>query len=317
LKKSWTDRATEKAQAEAQFVKLIQALTDVGLATEVRNGDNCALLIFVRVASARHLDAEVYRSRVLDWLYGVRLRAPEKQIRTPLGDEPVTDAERLRLVYLLITKPSNEGGAGITPKQGEWSSVESIFALHDHSFNRNWIMQWSTKYLLSIDDLTTIKNRFGEKIGFYFAFLQSYFIFLVFPAAFGLSCWLLLGRYALVYAIVNCLSCVVFIEYWRKQEVDLAFQWNVRGVSKIQHNRPQFIHEATARDPITGEEIKVYSPLKRLAKQLLQIPFAVVAAILLGGLIVTCFAIEIFISEVYDGPFKAYLVSSYRYFIIS
>jgi anoctamin-10 len=298
-------------------VRLIQALTDVGLATEVRNGDNCALLIFVKAASARHLDAEIYRSRVLDWLYGVRLRAPEKQIQKSLEDEPVTDAERLRLVYLLITKPSNEGGAGITPKQGEWKSVESIFALHDHSFNKNWIMQWSTKYLLSIDDLTAIRNRFGEKIGFYFAFLQSYFIFLVFPAAFGFSCWLLLGRYALVYAIMNCLACVVFVEYWRKQEVDLACQWNVRGVSKIQHNRPQFIHEAIVRDPITGEGIKVYSPLKRLARQLLQIPFAVAAAILLGGLIVTCFAIEIFISEVYDGPFKAYMVSSYRSFVIS
>jgi hypothetical protein len=64
------------------------------------------------------------------------------------------------------------------------------------------------------------------------------------------------------------------------------------------------------KDPITGEDIKIYSPLKRLARQLLQIPFAIAAAILLGGLIVTCFGIEIFISEIYDGPFKAYLVSS-------
>jgi len=62
-------------------------------------------------------------------------------------------------------------------------------------------------------------------------------------------------------------------------------------------------------DPITGEEIKVYSPVKRLARQLLQVPFAIAAATVLGSIIAGCFAIEIFISEVYGGPFKGYLVS--------
>ena len=48
----------------------------------------------------------------------------------------MTDAERLRLVYLLITLPEDEGGAGITPKQGEWNCVESLFTLHDKKFNK-------------------------------------------------------------------------------------------------------------------------------------------------------------------------------------
>jgi len=78
----------------------------------------------------------------------------------------------------------------------------------------------------------------------------------------------------------------------------------VRGVSKIQHKRPEFQHENVVNDPITGEEIKVYSPVKRLARQLLQVPFAIAAATVLAVLIAGCFAIEIFISEVYDGPFK-------------
>jgi anoctamin-10 len=299
-----------KEKAEAQFAQLIQALNDVGLITEVRNGDNCAVLIFVKAASERRLDAEVYRSRVQDWLYGVRTSAPDKQIKKAIEAEPMTEAERLRLVYLLITKPRNEGGAGITPKQGEWQGVESVFALHDHNFNKAWIKDWSTKYFLDFNDLTKIRNRFGEKIAFYFAFLQSYFMFLVFPAAFGFSCWVLLGQFSPIYAIVNCLWSVVFIEYWKKQEIDLAVQWGVRGVSRIQRKRPQFKHESEVKDPVTGEEVKVYSPLKRLARQLLQVPFAITAALILGGLIAICFGIEIFISEIYDGPFKSYLVSS-------
>lgn len=226
-----------------------------------------------------------------------------------LNGEPVTEAERLRLTYLLITKPRNEGGAGITPKDGEWKGVESIFALHDHTFNKAWIKDISSKTFLDAKDLTDIKDRFGEKIAFYFAFLQSYFMFLIFPAGFGFSAWVLLGQYSPVYAVVNALWTIFFVEYWKKQETDLAVQWGVRGVSKIQHKRPAFKHERTIKDQITGEDIKVFSPVKRLGRQLLQVPFAIAAASVLGSLIAGCFAIEIFISEVYDGPFKAYLVS--------
>ncbi|RDW63886.1 plasma membrane stress response protein-like protein [Coleophoma crateriformis] len=299
---------TGKEQAEAQFTKLIEALNNVGLVTEVRAGDNIGLLIFVKIGSDRHLKGEVYRSRVQDWLYGVRTNAPEKDMQQALGSEPVTEAERLRLIYLLITKPTNEGGAGITPRTGEWKGVQSIFALHDHKFNKAWIKHLSTRYLLDAKDLSEIKDRFGEKIGFYFTFLQSYFMFLVFPAAFGFSSWVLLGQYSPIYAIVNCLWCVVFIEYWKKQQTDLSVEWGVRGVSKITQKRPNFKHETIIKDPITGEDIRVYSPMKRLSRQLLQIPFALAASLVLGSLIATCFAIEIFISEVYDGPFKSYLV---------
>jgi anoctamin-10 len=126
-------------------VKLIEALNNVGLSTEVRYGDNCSLLVFVKVASDRHLQEEVYRSRIQDWLYSVRAAAPEKEIQSNLDHEPVTEAERLRLVYLLITKPTNEGGAGITPTSGEWKDVASIFALHYNTFNKECIKKFSSK----------------------------------------------------------------------------------------------------------------------------------------------------------------------------
>ncbi|EPE24183.1 hypothetical protein GLAREA_08033 [Glarea lozoyensis ATCC 20868] len=299
---------TSKQAAESQFTALIHALNSVGLTTEVRNGDNCAVLIFIKVASPRHLRAEVYRSRVQDWLYGVRTIAPEKDMQKAFTAEPIIEAERLRLVYLLITKPKNEGGAGITPKRGEWKCVESIFALHDHTFNKAWIKDLTSKTFLTQKDLTEIRNRFGEKIAFYFAFLQSYFMFLTFPAGVGFCSWVLLGGFSPVYAVINGLWCVVFVEYWKKQETDLAVQWGVKGVSKIQHKRPDFKHESVVRDPITDEEVKVYSPVKRLSRQMLQVPFALAAALILGTLIATCFSIEVFISEVYGGPFKSYLV---------
>ncbi|ROW02213.1 hypothetical protein VSDG_02581 [Cytospora chrysosperma] len=298
----------EAAKAEAGFVQLVEALTGVGLATEVRRGDDSSLLIFVKIASEDLLKQQVYRYRVQDWLYGVRTTAPNKDISSYFEDEPVIEAEKLRLVYLLITKPRNEGGAGVTPKTGQWKFVKSVFPLHNHAFNRQLIKQLSTKYFIEESDINDIRDKFGEKIAFYFAFMQAYFSFLVFPAAFGFGAWLILGQFSLVYAAVNCLWSVVFFEYWKKKEVDLAVQWGVRGVSRIQLPRTQFHFERETQDPVTGEIIKVYPPLKRLQRQLLQVPFALVCLLVLGSLIISCFSIEIFISEVYNGPFKQYLV---------
>jgi anoctamin-10 len=101
---------------------------------------------------------------VRDWLHGVRAGAPDKETQNDLSSEPCTEAERLRLVYLLITNPVKDGGAGITPKSGDWEQVESIFALHNHEFNKTWIREWSTTYSISITQLTSIRNQFGEKV---------------------------------------------------------------------------------------------------------------------------------------------------------
>ncbi|KAH8681272.1 calcium-activated chloride channel-domain-containing protein [Xylariales sp. PMI_506] len=297
-----------QAQAEAGFIQLIEVLTKASFASEVRRGvDNSSILVFVKVASEQHLKTKIYRERVQDWLYGVRTKAPEKDISKVFEDEPLSDAERLRTVYLLLTSPQNDGGAGITPKSGQWKYVESIFPLHNHEFNRNWIKQWSSKYLLKEEDLDQIRDKFGEKIAFYFAFLQSYLSFLIFPAAFGFGAWLILGQYSWFYAVINSLWSVIFFEYWKKKEVDLAVQWGVRGVSRIQHPRAKFQWDHEAADPVTGEPVKVYSTLKRMQTQLLQLPFALICVLILGALYVFCFAIEIFISEIYDGPFKTYL----------
>ncbi|KUI53766.1 hypothetical protein VP1G_01282 [Cytospora mali] len=298
----------EAAKAEAGFVQLVEVLTSVGLATEVRRGDDTSLLIFVKIASEDLLKQQIYRYRVQDWLYGVRISAPDKDLVAYFENEPVIEAEKLRLVYLLITKPRNEGGAGVTPKTGQWKFVKSIFPLHNHAFNRHFLKQLSTKYFVEQNDINEIRDKFGEKIAFYFAFMQAYFFFLLFPAAFGFGAWLILGQFSWFYGIVNCLWSVVFFEYWKKKEVDLAVEWGVRGVSRIQHPRPQFQFEREAQDPVTGEIVKVYPPLKRLQRQLLQLPFAIVCLLVLGSLIISCFSIEIFISEVYNGPFKKYLV---------
>ena len=63
----------------------------------------------------------------------------------------------------MIAAPLEDGGAGITPKVGEWKNVESIFPLHDQGFNKKWLREWSTKTFLQPEDLDEIRDRLGEK----------------------------------------------------------------------------------------------------------------------------------------------------------
>lgn len=133
-------------------------------------------------------------------------------------------------------------------------------------------------------------------------------MFLLLPASIGFASYFILGHYSAVYAIINCLLCTVFTEWWKHQEVDLAVRWGVRNVSSIAMRNKDFWHEKKGTDPVTGEEVAFFPASKRLQRQFLQIPFAILCAIVLGSLIATCFGIEIFISEVYDGPLKSVLV---------
>ena len=225
------------------------------------------------------------------------------------------EAERLRIIYQLITNSESEGGAGITPKEGQWKNVEAIFALHDNAHNKEWITQWSKKWFLSPDDLD-VKRELTDnhEIAYYFAFTQAYFMFLLCPAAFGVASYFLLGNYSSIYAIVNCLLCTVFTEWWKHQERDLAVRWGVRNVSNFTTRNRNFKQEKTTTDPVTGEQIGFFPASSRLQRQFLQVPFAILCAIVLGSLIATCFGIEIFISEVYDGPLKGILVSKLQPF---
>ncbi|RMZ87062.1 hypothetical protein DV736_g5710, partial [Chaetothyriales sp. CBS 134916] len=298
--------ADDKDGSIEQFKKLVRVLARVGLSTEVRNGDGKSLLLFIRAADESILSDVVYRSRVKDFLYGVRQSQPVKD-GPGVASPPLTDAERLRYIHSMIVAPVEEGGAGITPKYGEWKNVVSVFPLHDHVKNKKWLAEITTKTFLTTEDLDEIRNRVGEKIAYYYAFLQSYFSFMIFPAAFGFSCWVLVGSFSWIYGIIITLWSVVFVEYWKRQEQELAIRWGVKHVSIIQQRRRGFEPEKIITDDITGEQVPFFPAKKRVQRQLLQIPLTLLSIVALGSIICLSYVIEIFISEVYNGPFKSIL----------
>ncbi|KAK2809558.1 hypothetical protein FQN49_008603, partial [Arthroderma sp. PD_2] len=221
----------EDKDASLRLQRLLRSLYNVGLDAAVRPGKDRCLVVLVRPREDK-LKVMAHRSRVKDWLYGVRTSQPTADTPDTQG-VPWTEAERLRTIYEMITLPRADGGADITPGYGEWKHVKSIFPLHDHDVNREWIKTWSRKTILDNNDLEQIRVKLGEKVAFYFTFLQTYFRFLMGPAALGLICWVFLGHFSVFYAMLNSLFCLVFVEFWKRQETDLRLRWQVKGVSEI------------------------------------------------------------------------------------
>jgi anoctamin-10 len=146
------------------------------------------------------------------------------------------------------------------------------------------------------------------QVAFYFAFGQSYSAFLLFPAVTGLIAWLWLPNYSLVYAILTVIWCTVFLEYWKVREVDLSIRWQVRGVNKTKTNRPEYKYEQVVVDQY-GRTIHYTPKWKQIARQLVQVPFMAASTAALALMISSVFAVEILISDSYDGPNSFYLVS--------
>ncbi|KAJ6153602.1 hypothetical protein N7470_006561 [Penicillium chermesinum] len=273
----------DQTQAVTEFREMMHDLTEAGLRVQVRHGHGA----------------------IKDWLYGI-------SHNLPIGDENTTasaesPAEELRTVYHAVTWCDELGGAGVTPKHGKWERVTASFPLHDKEACSQLLREWSRKTILTTQDLNTIRALFGEKVAYYYAFIHCYSLFLTVPAAMGIIGWLYLGPYSIIYGAGLCVWCVVFVEYWKIREQDLSLRWNVKGVAGLKVNRPEFKWEKEVPDPISGQPIKAFPQWKQFLRQLLLVPFASIASVALGSLIVIAFASEVFISEVYSGPMKGYL----------
>ncbi|KAJ5261151.1 hypothetical protein N7478_011746 [Penicillium angulare] len=294
----------DQAQAVSEFRALVNDLTEAGLRVQVRHGHGSSLLVCIRVPRDQ-LGKMIHQSRMKDWLYCLIHTLPEGDDTTNAHAE--TAAEELRSVYHAVTWGKNLGGAGITPNHGKWKNITASFPLHDQDACSQLLAQWNRKTVLNTEDLDAIRAIFGEKVAFYFAFIQCYSLFLIVPAVLGIIAWLYLGAYSIINGAALCIWCVVFVEYWKIREHDLALRWGVKGAGSLKVNRPQYHWEKEVKDPVTGQMMKVFPGWKQFLRQLLLIPFALVAAVALGGLIVATFASEVFISEVYNGPLKGYL----------
>ncbi|KAG5926749.1 hypothetical protein E4U42_002985 [Claviceps africana] len=284
--------------ASKEFARLLDCLEAAGLHAEVRPGYDQTILVFVK-ASEQLLGNAVYKQRVKDWLYGITQSHPGGDKDTVV--KALFESEDLLSLYHLIHWPKELGGAGITPQVGDWQHVKSMFPLHNEAVNQSLLRHLSRRIILNFEDFDEIYHLHGTKVAFYFAFLQTYLMFMIFPAVTGLITWYFLPKYSLSYAILTGVWCTVFVEYWKLQEIDLSIRWKVRGVNKVKVNRPSFKYEKIIVDE-NGRTKHYFPKWKQISRQLLQIPFILLSTLALGLIICAFFVVEVLICETYEGP---------------
>ncbi|CEP11819.1 hypothetical protein [Parasitella parasitica] len=305
---------TSKAQLEAKVASSLTSITDrlakVNLRFQVRPGKENGTLLILVSSPVGPIKKEYRQERVRDFLLGVRVDeiGDESNNTNNVNQafEDLTEAERLRLVYEILTQPESEGGAGISVEVDEY--VESIMPLHDDKFNNNWLKSWSTKSLIDDNDLLIIRNHFGEKIAYYFAFLQNYFLWLSAPTVVGILVYLTHSNtLAVWFSLFMLVWAILFTEMWRRKEAELAIKWGVRNYSKHEKRRAEFKGEKMVKDHVTGEDIPYVSAWKLLGRRLAAIPGVAVGAFLLTIIVGFVFVLQLFLHEYYNGPFAKFL----------
>lgn len=295
-----------KEQSAACFRDLLEAVSDVGLLVQAREGASEGdILVFVHCPLDR-LKQAVHSARSRDWLSGVRIAVPD-QAEQSIEEPPISDGERLEIIFDLITAPKADQGAAITPNFGKWTSVKSIFPLHDQDFDNAWLKRWSTKWTIDDDELENLCQHFGTKIAMYFAFLQFYLISLASPAAFGLAAFFILPEYSSFYAIGVSVWAMVFTTLWERRQGQLATRWNVRNCSQVEHKRATYHDAVPGEDAVSVKSFTELSGIRKLFRESLVVPFTFLAGAFLVSVLTAIFAVEVFIGEVYDGPFKSVL----------
>lgn len=155
-----------------------------------------------------------------------------------------------------------------------------------------------------------IRDHFGEKIAYYFAFLQYYFLWLSAPAGLGVLVYLTHSNTLTVWFSLSMLIwAVLFLEMWRRKEHELAIQWSVRNYSKHEKRRTEFKGEKIVQDHVTGEDTPYISAWKLFARRLASLPGVAVGAFFLSIIVGFVFILQLFLHEYYNGPFNQFLVS--------
>ncbi|KAJ3105008.1 hypothetical protein HDU97_008616 [Phlyctochytrium planicorne] len=281
----------------------------------------------------------VFKSRVTDWISHVGEVnvdppvAPETisaEANTSFGDildlpdfskedakVRITPADRLRLIHELIVSPTYEGGAGVNvgqPTNLKFNEtvgnghVEALFALHDNEFCDKWLRSWSRKWFLGFDDISMIRENMGERIGFYFAFMQFYLKSLLPISVVSLIFYFFFPSYSRAYALLLILWSATFVVLWKREAMLLSHLWGTLNQAAAAATRPEFQPDVIHVDAVTGERVPYYPEWKRLlARTFLTLPIVLAFTALISIVSLGILVVEVFVSEYYDGPLKEYL----------
>ncbi|RPD76236.1 DUF590-domain-containing protein [Lentinus tigrinus ALCF2SS1-7] len=278
-------QARENArQATQQYTRLLEVLKNGRLQVVGKRGEKEGQLLVLVHCPESTLTRLVQRERYSDFLCGLPTTNP---IGTrDLSSEPLTPADRLRLVHTYVSATPADGGLGVAPGSSSWDRVESVMVLHDHEFNDAWIRAWTTRQLGFVK-FDKIREQFGEAVAIYFHFLSFYTKHLLFISAVGVGFFFFGMPYSTLYSSILLLWSITFVEWWRIKQRQLSVRWGTKGSFRVEKRRAQYVPLSWWR-----------KDLRALASLPVILFFASVLAVLLTAI----FVFEAFVTHLYTGP---------------
>ncbi|GMF16215.1 unnamed protein product [Phytophthora lilii] len=267
--------------------RLIEKLVASGLDVDVLEGDfsrveadgNKASKYFVLLIRGNDEALSIYgrRLRFQTWLRSGNSREVDAVVQSsPI----VTPAERIQVIDHIIRET-----AKITE---DHPNVRSIFPVHDPATNRYLLKTFiGTQKLefLSENFLSKVRAHFGEKVGYYFAFMDFYNKFLVPIALLGVLLTCLRGvmgtpmymRVLVGWAVlISVVWSYWFLKAWSRRNNELNHMWaNNIDANNIVYRNPKFRGDAFV-NPVTGLPDQYYPSWKRYPKYLAVVTFMVV-----------------------------------------
>jgi len=237
------------ARADASLDGLLRHLTKLDMAFETRavqSQGGLYTLVLLRSSSVG-----VKREHV-------RHHAERRGVELDLAWEapsPITSADKTMAISRLLTEHPMPGQSHAGLPEGSFSlvanGVELIatsFPLHDRELNSALHAQLRTLYTLTDEQLTALRNHYGEEIAFYYAFLNFSCNWLAPIAALGVLFFLLQysdaeGIYELLYVVFASMSVIwgafVYV-FWRRRARELALLWDVSSFDDVEDINPNF-----------------------------------------------------------------------------
>lgn len=275
---------------------LLRLLYDCGFATQVRAAGDLPsnLLVFLRLKSYA-FEELAEKDLVKAYEFGVSAKNTSK-------------ADRLRLVHRLLTSPESVGGLGITPGSGLWTHVRAVVPITDALSETSLVADLKTHF--TSPELTTghVKETYGVQIALYFEFLKFYTTWLVPLAVLGAVSFLKTRHlFSLTYSFVSLIWGVLFLVFWDRKQLYLVNFWGVQNSSKVDEHVAELASLNKNFEKKSSYSHKHNNDGVRFVKQLAFAPVALAFTAVLVSYQLGCFVLEIFLSEIYDGPGKAFL----------
>ena len=325
IKSMWLFGGSSFANVEVALQQLVQGLQAAGFEAERQDDHSVTPGSPSREASASELlllltstHAKLRRAHYTEQLDAWIVQRGVGEF-APADADPsaFSPARRTALLYPSLARALPELQRDVL-RGSDLLQLHRVFPPHDRRFNLGLMRHLAQRLFLQAQVLHQLRNVYGEKVAFLFAFRNFYQRWLRTPAVLGLGLQLsrlLAPKWAALlqplFGLGISLWGTALLEAWRLQQHELAVLWEVEELRESEVVRPEFVGERV-RSRLTGERTTLYYPRwKRVLKRCVTIPMLGAQLLLLMAIIVGLYAayVHIHASDL-NRPLKTLLVAA-------